>query len=119
MAAIGSGSGAERADRSPRRMSGGAHRSTSCCHTVEQPTGGRKNDSGSGALWSGRLAAVLFTLFQTLLKNELDPRRWLAAYFDACARNGGQAPEDVTAFLPWNLSDEQRTTFRLPQEQPP
>ena len=86
---------------------------------LRNPVVGRKNYYGSGSLWSGRLAAVLFTLFQTLLKNDLDPRRWLTAYLEVCARHGGKAPKDAIAFLPWNLSDEQRTQFRLPQEQPP
>ena len=86
---------------------------------LRNPVVGRKNYYGSGSLWSGRLAAVLFTLFQTVLKNDLDPRQWLTAYFDACARNGGKVPDNATAFLPWNLSEEQRVAFRHPKEQPP
>jgi len=86
---------------------------------LRNPVVGRKNYYGSGSLWSGRLAAALFTLFQTLLKNDLDPRRWLTAYFEACAHNKGQVPDNATAFLPWNLSEEQRLAFRHPKEQPP
>jgi hypothetical protein len=26
----------------------------------------------------------------------------------SCAESGGQAPADSTAYLPWNLSEEQR-----------
>jgi len=86
---------------------------------LRSPVVGRKNYYGSGSLWSGRLAAALFTLFQTLLKNDLDPRRWLTAYFEACAQSKGQVPDNPTAFLPWNLSEEQRVAFRHPKEQPP
>jgi transposase len=72
------------------------------------PAVGRKNYYGSGALWSGRLAAMLFSLFATLAQWQVNPRTWLASYLQSCAEAGGQAPADITAFLPWNLSEEQR-----------
>lgn len=65
---------------------------------------GRKNYYGSGSIWSGMLTAVLFTLLQTLLKNGLNPRIWLLDYFEACAKNGGRAPDPLDKFLPWNFS---------------
>jgi transposase len=76
---------------------------------VRGPAVGRKNYYGSGALWSGRLAAMLFTLFATLALWNLNPRRWLTWYLQSCAEAGGQVPADITSFLPWNLSLEQRT----------
>jgi transposase len=79
---------------------------------LRNPVVGRKNYYGSGSIWSGMLTVMLFTTFQTVLKNQIDPRRFLLAYFDACAKNGGQAPEDVDAFLPWNLSEEQKIAWR-------
>ena len=72
------------------------------------PVVGRKNYYGSGSVWSGELAAMLFSLFQTLCLWGLNPRLWLAAYLGACAEAGGRAPEDVDRFLPWKLSAEQR-----------
>ncbi|MBV8233054.1 MAG: IS66 family transposase [Planctomycetaceae bacterium] len=72
------------------------------------PVVGRKNYYGSGSVWSGELAAMLFSLFQTLCLWGLNPRLWLAAYLGACADAGGRAPEKVDRFLPWNLSAEQR-----------
>jgi transposase len=82
------------------------------------PAVGRKNYYGSGALWSGRLAAMLFSLFATLQLCKLNPRRWLRWYLQSCAEAGGQAPADITPFLPWNLSVEHRTTLAadLPSE---
>ena len=82
------------------------------------PAVGRKNYYGSGALWSGRLAAMLFSLFATLQLCKLNPRRWLRWYLQSCAESGGHAPADITAFLPWNLSAEQRhaLTADLPLE---
>ena len=78
---------------------------------VRGPAVGRKNYYGSGALWSGRLAAMLFSLFATLAQWQLNPRRWLTWYLQSCAEAGGQVPADSNAFLPWNLSPEQRATL--------
>jgi transposase len=86
-------------------------------NTVERsergPVVGRKNYYGSGAVWSGRLAAMLFSLFQTLSLWGLNPRTWLTAYLTACAEAGGQAPAQPEALLPWNLSEEQRRAWSL------
>jgi transposase len=71
----------------------------------------RKNYYGSGSVWSGQLAAMLFSLFQTLCLWDLNPRLWLAAYLAACAEAGGRAPEDVDRFLPWDLDPEQRRAW--------
>jgi transposase len=67
---------------------------------------GRKNDSGSGALWSGPRTAALFSLFASLTRAEINIRKWLTWYLRSCATNGGRAPSDIEPFLPWNLSDE-------------
>jgi transposase len=77
------------------------------------PVVGRKNYYGSGAVWAGRLAAMLFSLLQTLCLWGLNPRSWLTAYLTACAEAGGAVPEDVDRFLPWNLSDESRRRWSL------
>src|SRR5512144_1055070 len=75
------------------------------------PVVGRKNYYGSGAVWSGELAATLFSLFQTLALWGLNPRLWLGAYLGACAEAGGRPPEQVDRFLPWNLNAEQRRAW--------
>lgn len=75
------------------------------------PVVGRKNYYGSGAAWSGRLAALLFSLFQTLCLWQVNPHRWLTAYLQACAEAGGKAPADVGNYLPWNLTAEQRRAW--------
>lgn len=72
------------------------------------PVVGRKNYYGSGSVWSGQLAAMLFSLFQTLCLWGLNPRLWLAEYLTACAEARGEASANVDRFLPWNLSPEQR-----------
>lgn len=70
------------------------------------PALGRKNYYGSAAAWSGRLAAMLFSIFATLKLWQINPRSWLRWFLDSCAAAGGQAPEDIQPFLPWNLSPE-------------
>jgi len=78
------------------------------------PVVGRKNYYGSGAVWSGRLAAILFSLWGTLQQWQLNPRSWLTWYLTACAEAGGKVPGDVEAYLPWNLSAERREALQRP-----
>ena len=78
------------------------------------PAVGRKNYYGSGALWSGRLAAMLFSLFATVQMCGLNVRDWLTWYLQSCAEVGGQAPADISRFLPWEMSDEQRQALAIP-----
>jgi transposase len=82
------------------------------------PVVGRKNYYGSGAEWSGRLAAMLFSLFQTLSLAKINPHLWLTAYLNACATAGGQAPADIDKYLPWNLTDEQKREWSSDREPP-
>jgi transposase len=77
------------------------------------PAVARKNYYGSGALWSGRLAAMLFTLFATVALGRLNVRKWLTWFLQSCAENGGRAPADIEPFLPWNLSQEQRLALMI------
>src|SRR5207249_11636647 len=77
------------------------------------PVVGRKNYYGSGAVWAGQLAAMLFSLVQTLCLWRLNPRAWLTAYLEACAAAGGQAPANLESFLPWNMSAERRQEWSL------
>jgi transposase len=82
------------------------------------PAVARKNFYGSGSLWSGRLAAAMFSLLATLAHWKLNPRRWLTWYLESCAAAGGKAPEDIQPFLPWNLSDERRAALGAPAVAP-
>jgi transposase len=75
---------------------------------VRGPALGRKNYYGSGALWSGQLAAILFSLFGTLRLFKINARKWLTWYLESCAQHGGRAPTDITPFLPWSMPQERR-----------
>jgi transposase len=80
------------------------------------PVVGRKNYRGSGAEWSGQLAAMLFSVFQTLCLWDINPRAWLEAYLQGCARAGGEAPVDVSEHLPWRMTEQKRREWSLGQE---
>jgi transposase len=77
------------------------------------PALGRKNHYGSGALWSGRLAAMLFSLFATLTMTKINIRTWLKWFLESCAENSGQVPADINPFLPWKMSEDNRRAMAL------
>jgi transposase len=80
---------------------------------VRGPAVARKNYYGSGALWSGRLAAMLFSLFATLNLAKINIRDWLTWYLQSCADNGGQVPLSIDPFMPWNMSTQQRRELAI------
>lgn len=87
------------------------------CH--RGPVVGRKNFYGSGTLWSGRLAAMLFSLFQTIQAWGMDVGKWLTTYLTACAKARGQTPPDPESYLPWHMTTTERKRLSLAQADPP
>jgi transposase len=83
------------------------------------PVVARKNFYGSGSLWSGRLAAMLFSLFQTLQVWGMDNARWLTAYLSACAKAGGKPPPDPQLYLPWNMTPQEREHLSVAKSKSP
>jgi transposase len=80
----------------------------------------RKNYYGSGSKWSGDLLVMLMSLLQTLRIHRIDPRAYLTAYLEACAKNGSKAPADITRWLPWNFVPPETPVARdLPQGDQP
>ena len=75
---------------------------------------GRKNYYGSGAVWSGELATVLFSLFETLKLWNINIHTWVLAYFHECATSGSKAPTDVKRFLPWEMTEQQKILLSHP-----
>jgi len=73
---------------------------------------GRKNFYGSGAAWSGQLAATMYSLLMTVKLWQLNARTWLSAYLQACADNGNRAPPDLNAFLPWAMDAARLAAMR-------
>ena len=79
----------------------------------------RKNSYGSGSVGAGKMAAMLFSLFQTLCLWNINPRAWLTAYLQACVSAGGKAPSDLGSFLPGQMDDQQREAWSLERKDEP
>ena len=79
---------------------------------IRGPVVGRKNFYGSGAQWSGELAATMYSVLATLKLWGINARTWLGAYLQACADNDNQAPTDLSAFLPWAMDEARLSTMR-------
>lgn len=84
---------------------------------LRPPVVGRKNFYGSGSLWSGQLAAMMFTLMMTLQCWDINARTWLTDYLYACAAAGNCVPRDLKPFLPWSMDAQRLARMRgLPCE---
>ena len=83
---------------------------------IRNPITGRKNYYGSGSLWSALLAAMMFSIFQTMALCGLNCHHWLRSYLTACAENHGKAPEDLSCFLPWKMSNDRKKQLSKPYD---
>ena len=79
---------------------------------LRNPVVGRKNYYGSGAIWSARFTAVMFSIFETLQLWEINQLEWLSDYFRACALAGGKAPCDIRVHLPWNIKKRKEKSWK-------
>src|SRR5256886_17247279 len=60
--------------------------------SLRTPVVGRKNYYGSGRVWSAYLAAMMFSVLQTILLWGLNPPHWLSPSLERRADNGGPNP---------------------------
>ena len=81
---------------------------------MRNPGMGRKNYYGSARQWSAELAAMMFSLFQTILLWKLNPHHWLYSYLTACVENGGQPPADLSPFIPWMMREQRKQQLAKP-----
>ena len=79
---------------------------------IRGPVVGRKNFYGSGSEASAELAATMYSVFATMKLWGLNARTWLGAYLQACADNGNQPPENINAFLPWQMETKRLADMR-------
>ena len=75
------------------------------------PTIGRRLSFGSDSENGARFTAVMYSVVGTLALNGMDVLRWLEAWLEACAKNAGRAPDDLSPWLPWSMSEERRRAF--------
>ncbi len=83
-------------------------------NSIRGPVMGRSAYYGSGSLWSAELAAMLFSVLQTLVLWGINPRHWLRCYLNACADNDGKAPENPQSFIPWQMDTVRREAMSCP-----
>ena len=81
---------------------------------LRNPVVGRKNSYGSGRVWSAHLAAMMWSVLQTVLLWGLNPHHWLSTFLQACADHGGKSPTDLSPFLPWAMTPERRADLARP-----
>ena len=86
---------------------------------IRPGTIGRKNYYGSASKWSAHLLALMLTLLQTLVLHRINPRGYLRAYRDACARYGSKAPPHLEPWLPWNFIDPEAVGREDASPRPP
>jgi transposase len=91
--------------------------------TIRGPVVTRKNAGGSHNGDTARTAASAWTVTATVQMAGLNIITYLAAYLDACGRNGGKplTGRALDRFLPWNASPEDLRTWAQPPpaETPP
>ena len=63
----------------------------------------RKLSLGSKSEVSAQLMSVMVSVFATLRLHGIGEYEWLVDYLGACAACGGKAPEDLSAWLPWEM----------------
>ena len=78
------------------------------------PVIGRRLSFGSDSETGARFTALMYSVVATLKTNGIDVRRWLEAWLEACAENGGRPPDDPAPWLPWSMSEERRRALTAP-----
>ena len=78
------------------------------------PVIGRRLSFGSDSEAGARFTAMMYSVLGTLASNGIDPLRWLDAWLMACAENGGRAPGDLSAWLPWSMGAERSRALMAP-----
>ena len=76
---------------------------------------GRRLCFGSDSEDGADFTAAMYSVLGTLALNGIDVLRWLEAWLEACAENGGDPPNDLSPWLPWTMSEERRREFMTPE----
>ena len=78
------------------------------------PVIGRRLSFGSNSEDGAKFTAIMYSVVGTLSMNGIDVLRWLKAWLNACAKNGGKPPDDLSPWLPWSMSEERKRAFMAP-----
>ena len=82
---------------------------------LRRPVIGRRLCFGSDSEDGADFTAEMYSVLGTLALNGIDVLRWLEAWLEACAENGGKPPDDLSPWLPWTMSEERRREFMTPE----
>ena len=63
-----------------------------------------------------KAAASLLSVMQTAHMAGLNPYQYMLVWLNACARNRGQAPADLSPWLPWEMGKQRMEALRAPRE---
>ncbi len=74
---------------------------------------GRNNFLGNHSRWGGDLAACMYSMVKTCLLNDLDPKAYLAYYFNACMVSNAMDAEAARKILPHKLDGRLKEKLRL------
>ena len=78
---------------------------------IRGPAIGRRLSFGSNSEVGAKFTATMYSVIGTLSMNGIDVPRWLEAWLEACAENGGKPPDDLSPWLPWTMSEARRRKF--------
>ena len=75
---------------------------------------GRRLSFGSDSEKGAGFTAIMYSVVARSRCNGIDVLRWLEAWLEACAKNGGKPPDDLSPWLPWSMSEERRRELMAP-----
>ncbi len=82
--------------------------------TLRGPVISRRLSFGSGGPAGAETAGRLLSVLQTARVAGLNPYRYMLDWLDACARNRGQAPSELSPWLPWEMDEQRIEELRAP-----
>ena len=85
--------------------------------SLRAPVIARKLSFGNDSWTGARMTAHMYSVLATLKRHEIDLRHWLHEWLNACAA-AGQAPSDLTPWLPWSMDPSRRQRFQRPGASP-
>ena len=84
--------------------------------TLRGPVISRRLSFGSGGPAGAKTAGRLLSVLHTAQLAGLNPYSYMLDWLDACARNRGQAPSDLSPWLPWEMDKQRMEELRAPPE---
>ena len=78
------------------------------------PLIGERLSSGSDGGTGARFTAPMCSAIAALKSNGIDVQRWPEGWLQACAKHGGQPPDDLSPWLPWCMTEARSHALMSP-----